>query len=106
MKPFVHFSLVFCLYIALHNQRSTSSNFLVFHISGGISSGPAAFLLLFFVLTTLSSSSVNYPSLTSSWLLIMFLIDLSVTLGEFKEGVCSVEVGASKQNYLDAKPLT
>ena len=60
-----------------------SSNFLVFHISGGIFSRPATFQLLIFLSTMLSSSSVNWPSFMSSWLLIIFMIGLSVTLGEF-----------------------
>ena len=36
MQPFTDFFLVFWLYTVLHNQRSISSNFLVFHTSGGI----------------------------------------------------------------------
>ena len=58
-------------------------NFLIFHTSGGISSRPAAFLFLIFVSTTSSSSWINCPSLISYWLLIIFIIDLSVTLGDF-----------------------
>ena len=37
-----------CLYTALTDWRSMWSNFIVFHISGDISSTPAAFLLLIF----------------------------------------------------------
>ena len=48
MQTFINLSIVFCLYTALHNQRSILSNFLVFHISGGIFLKPAAFLLLIF----------------------------------------------------------
>ena len=48
IKPFVHFSIVFRLYTALHNQRNISTNFLVFHNRAGISSKPAAFLIYFF----------------------------------------------------------
>ena len=40
-----------------------SSNCLVFHTSGGISSSPAAFLFLIFLRTESSSSCVNGPSL-------------------------------------------
>ena len=59
------------------------SDVLVFHASGGISLRPAAFLFLIFVRTTSSSSCVNYPSLVSSWLWIIFMIGSSVTLGDF-----------------------
>ena len=44
MQHFLHFSVVFCLYTALHNQKSISSNFLVFPQE--ISLRPATFLLL------------------------------------------------------------
>ena len=40
-----------------------SSNFLVFHTSGGISSSPAAFVFLIFLSTESSYSRVNGPSL-------------------------------------------
>ena len=43
---FIHLYTVFCLYTVSQNRRSTSSNFPVFHISGGISSWQAAFHLL------------------------------------------------------------
>ena len=59
------------------------SNFLVFNISRGISSRPSAFLFLIFLRTTSSSSCVNCPSLMSSWLLMIFVICSSVTLGDF-----------------------
>ena len=48
MQPFVHFSVLFCLYKMLHNLKSMSSNFLVIHTSSGILSKSAAFLLLIF----------------------------------------------------------
>ena len=68
MQPFVHFSIVFCLYIVLHNWESRSSNFFVFQILKGILMKPAAFRLLIFFNTASSSSSVNCPSLISRWL--------------------------------------
>ena len=43
-----------------------SSNCLVFHTSGGISSSPVAFLFLIFLSTELSSSRVNGLSLMSN----------------------------------------
>ena len=58
-----------------------SSNFLVFHTSGSISS-PATFLFLIFF-NTKSSSCVNCSILMSSWLLTIFAIGLSVTFGGF-----------------------
>ena len=81
MQPFLHLSIVFWLYTVVQYQSSKSSNFLVFNISRGISSRPAAFLFLIFVSTMLSSSWAYCPSLMSSWLLIIF--GLSVTLREF-----------------------
>ena len=45
-----------------------SSNCLVFHTSGGISSSPAACLFLIFLSTESSSSGVNGPSLMSNCL--------------------------------------
>ena len=74
MHPFVHLSIVFWLYSAIQCWRSMSSNFLVFHIPGGISSSPAAFLFLIFLGTESSSSCVNCPSLMFNWLLIIFVI--------------------------------
>ena len=50
-----------------------SSNCLVFHASGEISSSPAAFLFLIFRNTESSSSRVNGPSLMSSCLLIILM---------------------------------
>ena len=60
-----------------------SSNCLVFHTSGGISSSPAAFLFLIFLYTESSSSWVNGPSLMSNCLLIILVIGLYVTFGGF-----------------------
>ena len=60
-----------------------SSNSLVFHTSGGISSSPAAFLFLNFLSTESSSSCVNCPSLMSHCLLIILVIDPCVTFGGF-----------------------
>ena len=60
-----------------------SSNCLVFHTSGGISSSPAAFLFLIFLRTESSSSCVNGPSLTSSCLLIILVIGSGVIFGGF-----------------------
>ena len=61
--PFL--STVFSLCIFLHNQRSISSNSLVFHTSGGISLRLVVFLLLIFFIIVLNSSFVNCPSLMS-----------------------------------------
>ena len=82
MHLFVHFFIVFCSYTTLHNQRSMLSNFLVFHITGGILLRPAAFLLLIFWYC-ISFSSVNYSNLMSSLLLIIFSGGLSVISGVF-----------------------
>ena len=65
MHPFVHLSIGFWLYTALQCRSSMSSNCLVFHTSGGISSSPAAFLFLIFLRTESSSPCVNGPSLMS-----------------------------------------
>ena len=56
-----------------------SSNFLVFHTSGGISLSPAAFLFLIFLSTELSSSWVNSRSLIYNCLLIILMIGSCVT---------------------------
>ena len=53
---------------------TVSSNILVFHTSGGISSSPATFLFLIFLSTESISSIVNGPSLMSNCLLIIFAI--------------------------------
>ena len=60
-----------------------SSNCLVFHTSGGISSSPAAFLFLIFLRTESSSSFVNGPSLMSNCLLIILVIGSCVIFGGF-----------------------
>ena len=63
--PFVHLAIVFWFYTELHYRGSRSSNFLVFHTSGGISWKPVDFLFLVLVSAMSSSSCVNYPSLIS-----------------------------------------
>ena len=60
-----------------------SSNCLVFHTSGGISSSPAAFLFLIFLRTESSSTCVNCPSLMSNCLLIIQVIGSCVIFGGF-----------------------
>ena len=60
-----------------------SSNCLVFHISGGISSRPASFLFLIFLSTEPSSSRVNGPSLMSNCFLIILMIGSCITFGGF-----------------------
>ena len=74
---------MFWLYTTVQYRNSRSSNFFVFHTSGGISSRPAAFPFLIFVITTSRSSCVDCPSLMSSWSLITFVIGLSLTLRGF-----------------------
>ena len=83
MQSFIHLSIRFRLYTVLQCQSSMSSNFLVFHTSGGISSSPAAFLFLIFLSTEPSSTWVNDPSLLSNFLLIILVIILWVTFGGF-----------------------
>ena len=82
MHPFIHIFIGFWLYTALQCRSSMSSNCLVFHTSGGISSSPAAFLFLIF-LRTESSSYVNGPSLMSNCLVIILVIGSCVTFGGF-----------------------
>ena len=60
-----------------------SSNCLVFHTSGRISSSPAAFLFLIFLRTESSSSCVNGPNLMSNCLLIILVIGACVIFGGF-----------------------
>ena len=60
-----------------------SSNFLVFHTSGGILSSPAAFLFLIFLSTESSSSCVSCPSLMSNCLQIILVVGSCVTFGGF-----------------------
>ena len=69
--------------MALQYQSNKSLNFLVFHTSSGISSRMAALLILIFVSTTLSSFWVNSANLMPNWLLMVFMIGLSVSLGDF-----------------------
>ena len=83
MHPFIHLSIGFWLYTALQCRSSMSSNCLVFHTSGGISSSPAAFLFLIFLRTESSSSCVNGPSLMSNCLLIILVIGSCVIFGGF-----------------------
>ena len=83
IHPFVHLSVGFWLYTALHCWSTMLSNFLVLHTTGGISSSPAPFLFLFFLSTELSSYWVNGPSLMSNCLLIIFMIGSWVTSGWF-----------------------
>ena len=77
MHPFIHLSILF------HCRSSISSNCLVFHTSGGISSSPAAFLFLIFLRTESSSSLVKGPSLMSNCWLIILVIGSCVTFGGF-----------------------
>ena len=61
-----------------------SSNSLIFHTSGGISSSPAAFLFLIFLSNESSSSCVNCPRLECNCLLIILVIGSCVTFGGFR----------------------
>ena len=83
MHPFIHLSIGFWLYTALQCRSSMSSNCLVFHTSGEISSSPAAFLFLIFLRTESSSSCVNGPSIMSNCLPIILVIGSCVTFGGF-----------------------
>ena len=83
MYPFIHISVGFWLYTALQCRGSMSSNCLVFHTSGCISSSPAAFLSLIFLIAESSSSWVNGSSLISNSLLIILVIGSCVTSGGF-----------------------
>ena len=80
MKPFVHQSIMFWLYTALQYRSSMTSNFC-FLASGGKIIKTSNFPVFNFC--SIISSYVNSPSLMSSWLLIFFLIDSSVILGDF-----------------------
>ena len=60
-----------------------SSNCLVFHTYGWISSSPATFLFLIFLSNESSSSGVNGPSLMSNCLLIILVIGSCETFGRF-----------------------
>ena len=83
LHPFVYLCILFRLFAALQCRSCMSSNSLVFHTSGGISSSPAAFLFLIFLTTGSSSSCVNCSSLMSNCLLIILEIGSCVTFGEF-----------------------
>ena len=85
MHPFVHMSIVFWLYTALQCGSNMSSNSLVFHTSGGISSSSAAFSFVIFLSTESSSSGVNTSSLMSNCLLIILVISSCETF----EGILS-----------------
>ena len=65
--------------MALLCHSSMSSNFLVFHTSGGISLSLTAFLFLIFVSTKSSSSRVNGPRLISNCFLIILVIGSCVS---------------------------
>ena len=80
MLPFVHLSIVFWSYMTLQYRKSKSSNLLVFHSSGGISTRQTAFLFLVFA----CSSWVNLPNLMYSWLFIIFVMGFIVSLGIFQ----------------------
>ena len=69
MHPFVYLSILFWLYTALHCRSSMSSNSLVLHKFGGISSSPAAFLFFKILLSTESSSSWFVRNRLKLWLL-------------------------------------
>ena len=84
MHPLVHLSIVFWLYTALQCWSSMSSNSLVFHTSGSISSSPPVFLFLIFLNTESSYSYVNCPSLMSNCLPIILVIGSCVTFGGFR----------------------
>ena len=60
-----------------------SSNSLVFHTFGGISSSPTAFLFLIFLNTESSSTCVNCPNLISNCLQIILVIGSCATFGWF-----------------------
>ena len=80
-EGFFQLSLVFWLYTALQYRSSKSSNFLtllVFHQNRQLSC-----FFLIFDRTTSSSRGVNCSRWMSSCLLIIFVINLSVTLGNF-----------------------
>ena len=62
-----------------------SSNCLVIHTSGGISSSPAAFLILIFHNTEAIFSCVNGSSLMSNCLLINLVTGSCITFGGFSE---------------------
>ena len=82
IRPFVHFSIVFWLFTAFHHQRSTSSNFLIFHTPSGISSRLAAFLLLIDFRNVSCPSLVKCSNLILSRLCMISSIGLSVTYGD------------------------
>ena len=83
-----------------------SSNCLVFHTSGGISSSPVAFLFLIFPRTESSSSWVNGPSLMSNCLLIVLVIGSCVTFGGFPQFYSFLLVCSFQFRFRCALPST
>ena len=81
IQPFTHFSILFCLYIVLHNRSSMSSNFLIFYTSGGISLRPTAFLILIFFSRVSSSPFISCSRLMSSCSLKISFVGLSIISG-------------------------
>ena len=81
MHPFVHLSIVFRLFTVLQCRSSMSSNSLVFHTSGSISSSRTIFLFFIFLSSKSSSSCLNCP--TFNCLLIILMIGSCVTSGGF-----------------------
>ena len=82
MHPFIHLSIGFWLYTALHCWSSMSSNYLVFHTSGGNFLQPYSFPI-FNLTTELNSSCVNGPNLMFNCLLIILVIGSCVIFGGF-----------------------
>ena len=76
---FFHLSLCFGYIRRFSIGEESHWFFFVFHSS----SRSAAFHFLIFVSTMLSSFWVNCPTLVSTWLLMIFVIGLSVAWGEF-----------------------
>ena len=74
---------VLVIYTALQCRSRMLSNLHSFHISGGISSSLSAFLSRIFLGTESRFFFVNYPSLMSCLLLIIFVICSCVTIGGF-----------------------
>ena len=83
VAAFGHLSFVFWLYTLLLYRYSRSSNSLAFHTSSVISSILAGSVVLIFVSTKSNSSWVKCPSLMFNCLLIIFVIGLALTFGDF-----------------------
>ena len=75
-------SIVFWLYMVLQYQSSMLLNFLVFYTFCWYFIKTGCFSVLNFSIK-LSSSYINCLNLMSCWLLIIFMIGSSVTLGDF-----------------------